>query len=146
MPPFATTRPGHLRVLRGEAPGVIRLPDGREVARLPGFVRWIWDDSFCGAINLRYQPGTEELPAHVSGHVGYAVVPWKRQQGHATRALSLLLPLAHALGRTRLLITCDEDNAASRRVIEANGGIPDGAEPHPERPGTARLRFWIATG
>lgn len=136
---------GHLRVLRGEAPGVIRLPDGREVARLPGLVRWIWDDRFCGAINLRHQPGTEELPAHVSGHVGYAVVAWKQRQGHATRALGLLLPLARALGVHRLLITCDEDNHASRRVIEANGGIPDGTEPHPDLPDGRKLRFWVGT-
>jgi len=137
---------GHLRTLRGEMPGVIRLPDGREVARLPGLVRWIWDDAFCGAINLRHQPGTEELPPHVSGHVGYAVVPWKRRQGHATRALSLLLPIARARGLRRLLITCDEDNHPSLRVIEANGGIPDGAEPHPDRPDVRRLRFLVATG
>ncbi len=140
--------PGHLRVLRGEAPGVIHLPDGREVARLPGLVRWIWDDAFCGAINLRHQPGTEELPAHVTGHVGYAIVPWKQRQGHATRALALLLPIARALGLPRLprlLITCDEDNHPSRRVIETNGGVPDGADPHPDRPGVRRLRFWVAT-
>jgi predicted acetyltransferase len=136
---------GHLRVLRGEAEGAIRLPDGREVPRLPGLVRWIWDDAFCGAINLRYQPGTERLPPHVAGHVGYAVVPWKRRQGHATRALGLLLPIARELGLRRLLITCDEDNEPSRRVIEANGGVPDGTEPHGERPGVRKLRFWVGT-
>lgn len=136
---------GHLRVLRGEMPGMIHLPDGREVARLPGLVRWIWDDAFCGAINLRHQPGTEELPAHVSGHVGYSVVPWKQRLGHATRALALLLPIARVLGLPRLLITCDEDNRASRRVIEANDGVPDGTEPHADRPGIRKLRFWVAT-
>lgn len=135
----------HLHALRGEVPGVIQLPGGREVARLPGLVRWIWDDAFCGAINLRHQPGTEELPEHVSGHVGYAVVPWKQRQGHATRALTLLLPIARSLGLPRLLITCDEDNYPSRRVIEANGGIPDGAEPHAGRPDARKLRFWVAT-
>ncbi len=75
---------------------MIRLPGGGEVPRLPGVVLWIWDGGFCGAINLRYQPGTEELPPHVSGHVGYAVVPWKQRQGHTTRALGLLLPIARA--------------------------------------------------
>lgn len=70
---------------------------------------------------------------------------WKQRQGHATRALGLLLPLARALGVHRLLITCDEDNHASRRVIEANGGIPDGTEPHPDLPGGRKLRFWVGT-
>lgn len=137
--------PAHLRMLRGEASGKIHLPDGREVDRLPGLVRWIWDGTFCGAINLRYQPGTEDLPPHVSGHVGYAVVPWKRRAGHATRALALLLPIARELGLARLLITCDEDNHASRRVIEANGGIPDGTEPAFDRPGVQKLRFRVPT-
>ena len=135
----------HLRVLRGEAPGKLRLPDGREVDRLPGLVRWIWDGTFCGAINLRYQPGVEELPPHVSGHVGYAVVPWRQRQGHATRALALLLPLARERGLRRLLVTCDEDNLASGRVIEANGGLPDGTETNSDRPGVRKLRFWVPT-
>jgi predicted acetyltransferase len=135
----------HLSVLRGETPSSIRLPDGREVVRLPGLVRWIWDDAFCGSINLRYQKGTEDLPPHVSGHVGYAVVPWKRRQRHATRALALLLPIAHGLGLRRLLITCDEDNGPSRRVIEANGGIPDGMEAPGDKPEVRKLRFWVRT-
>ena len=95
---IAEDAPAHLARLRGEIGGVVRLPDGTEVPRLPGVVLWIWDDVFCGAINLRYQPGTEALPPHVSGHVGYAVVPWKQRQGHATRALGLLLPIAQRAG------------------------------------------------
>lgn len=137
---------GHLRVLRGEAPGIIRLPDGREVERLPGFTRWIWDDAFCGTINVRHQPGTEALPPHVSGHVGYAIVPWKRRQGHATRAFALLLPLARALGLPRLLITCDADNDISRRVIETNGGVFAGTAPNAKRPESTKLRFWVYIG
>lgn len=134
-----------LRQLRGEEAGVVRLADGREVPRLPGVVRWMWDGEFCGAINLRYQPGTEELPPHVSGHVGYAVVPWKRSRGYATRALALLLPLAREAGLARVLLTCDADNVASCRVIAANGGIADGDEPNDDRPDVRKLRFWIST-
>ncbi len=140
---IAEDAPAHLARLRGEIGGVIRLPDGEELPRLPGLVMWIWDGAFCGAINLRYQPGTEELPPHVSGHVGYAVVPWKQRQGHATRALGLLLPIARTRGLSRLLITCDEDNLGSRRVIERNGGVPAGTEQYPEQPG--KLLFWLDT-
>jgi predicted acetyltransferase len=103
--------------------GTVRLGDGSEVPRLPGHERWIWDGEFCGRINLRYQAGTEELPPWVSGHIGYAVVPWKRRRGYATEALRQMLPLARAAGLTRVEITCAPDNAASRRVIEANGGV-----------------------
>lgn len=100
----------------------ITLPDGSTVPRLPAYTRWIWDGAFCGAIHFRWQAGTEALPAHVLGHIGYAIVPWKRGQGHATRALGLLLPEARALGLRHVELTTDPDNAPSQRVITANGG------------------------
>src|SRR5436190_15989582 len=68
---------------RAAAGGPLTLLDGTKVARLPGYRRWIWDGDFCGSIGLRWQPGTEDLPPHVLGHVGYAVVPWKRRRGYA---------------------------------------------------------------
>lgn len=102
--------------------GPVTLPDGSVVARLPGLRRWIWDGGFCGVVGLRWQPGTEALPPHCLGHVGYAVVPWKQRQGHATRALAKVLPLARAEGLRWVEITTDPGNRASQRVIEANGG------------------------
>jgi predicted acetyltransferase len=63
----------------------------------------------------------------------------------ATRALGLLLPIVRARGLPRLLVTCDEDNPASRRVIERNGGVPAGMAPHPHRPGIRKLLFWVGT-
>ena len=100
----------------------IGLPDGSTVKRLPGFIRWMWDGGFVGAIGIRWTPGTEALPPHVLGHVGYAVVPWRRGEGHATTALGLLLPLAAETGLRWIDLTTDPDNVASHRVIVANGG------------------------
>ena len=100
----------------------IRLPDGSHVPRLPGFTRWMWDGDLCGSISLRWQPGTSALPAHVLGHVGYGVVPWKRGAGAATRALALLLPQARARKLAYVELTTDPANVASRRVILACGG------------------------
>ncbi len=103
--------------------GPLTLLDGSQVPRLPGFRLWMWDGEFCGSIGMRWQPGTEELPPHCLGHIGYAVVPWKRRRGYATRALAAMLPRARAEGLRYVEITTDENNAASQRVIEANGGV-----------------------
>ncbi len=113
----------------------IELPDGTRVPRLPGFARWIWDGELAGSINLRWQPGSAELPPHVLGHIGYSVVPWKRRQGHATRALGLLLDEARAVGLDRVELTADPDNLASHRVIETNGGVAVGSFPKPAQYG-----------
>jgi len=101
---------------------VVALPDGSTVPRLPGYRRWIWDGEFCGSIGFRWQPGTAELPPTCLGHIGYSIVPWKRRNGYATRALALLLPDAKREGLLYVEITTDADNLASQRVIEANGG------------------------
>jgi predicted acetyltransferase len=102
-------------------PSVV-LPDGSTVQRLPGFRRWIWDGEFCGSIGFRWSPGTSELPPHVLGHIGYAIVPWKRGRGHASLALRLLLPEAWSLGLTHVDITTDPDNIPSQKVVLNNGG------------------------
>ena len=101
----------------------IKLPDGREFQRIPGYKRWMWDGEFCGSISFRWQPNTSELPSHVLGHIGYATVPWKQNQGYATLALKLLLPDAKSRGLEYVDITTDSDNIPSQRVIISNGGI-----------------------
>ena len=103
--------------------GPVTLPDGTTVARLPGYRRWMWDGAFCGSIGFRWQMGTAALPAHVLGHIGYAVVPWKRQRGYATSALGLLLKEIVRHGLPYVELTTDPDNLPSQKVITANGGV-----------------------
>jgi predicted acetyltransferase len=126
-----------------KGPPVI-LPDGRMVPRLPGYSRWMWDGEFCGAIGLRWQPGTTDLPPHCLGHIGYSVVPWKRRRGYATRALQLLLPQASSEGLPFVELVADADNVASQRVIEANGGqLVEAFHESAEDGGAESLRFRI---
>ncbi|MDO9710119.1 GNAT family N-acetyltransferase [Paracraurococcus lichenis] len=125
--------------------GPITLPDGSVKPRLPGFRRWIRDGGFCGAIGMRWQPGTPELPPHVLGHIGYAVVPWRRREGQATRALGLLLAEIAPLGLPWVELTTEPENLASIRVIEANGGrLVERFAKGPEYGGGPGLRFRIA--
>lgn len=107
--------------LRGGRP--VRLPDGSEVPRLPGLRRWMWDEEYCGAISLRWQPGTMDLPPHCLGHIGYAVVPWMRRRGHATAALAQMLDLARLEGLPHVDIVTDLDNVGSQAVVRANAGV-----------------------
>ena len=60
---------------------------------------------------------------HVLGHIGYAVVPWKTGLGYATSALRLMLLRAREEGLAYVEITMEPENLASRRVVEANGGV-----------------------
>ncbi|MDE3080311.1 MAG: GNAT family N-acetyltransferase [Paracoccaceae bacterium] len=99
------------------------LPDGSTVPRLPQITRWITEGAtFLGSISLRWQPGTDALPPHVLGHIGYAVLPAHRGRGHATAALALMLAEAAARGLRRVDLTVEPANRASIRVIEKNGG------------------------
>lgn len=105
------------------------LPDGSTVPRLPGVRRWMWDGEYCGSISVRYQPGSTdqpgnmELPPHCLGHIGYAVVPWKRRRGYATSALAQMLPIAREAGLAWVDLVTDTGNEASAVVVRANGGV-----------------------
>jgi predicted acetyltransferase len=71
-------------------------------------------------------------------HIGYDVQPAHAGRGHATAMLAAALPIAASLRISQALVMCDKTNAASRRVIEANGGCPLDAT---ER----KLRYWVPT-
>ncbi|MER7500818.1 GNAT family N-acetyltransferase [Nonomuraea pusilla] len=81
---------------------------------------WAEGDHMLGRLAIRHRltPTLER----VAGHIGYDVRPTARRQGNATAMLSAALPLAYALGITEALLTCDETNIASRKVIEKHGG------------------------
>jgi predicted acetyltransferase len=126
-----------------EQRGTVKLPDGSEVPKLPSRIGWMWDGAFCGSIGLRWQPGTDALPHYTLGHIGFAVVPWKRGHGYAALALTLMLPHARAAGLGRVEITTEPDNFASRRTIERNGGRLIGGFVNPIYGPEPKLRYVI---
>ncbi|PMH42614.1 GNAT family N-acetyltransferase [Vibrio sp. 10N.286.49.B3] len=84
---------------------------------------WLIDSTGCilGAIRIRHNIDNDFL-ALEAGHIGYDIAPSYRGKGNGKLMLKLALSIALALGIERALLTADEDNFASRGVIEANGG------------------------
>ncbi|MRR29181.1 GNAT family N-acetyltransferase [bacterium] len=94
------------------------LPPGRVAETVFFLVR---DGNYLiGSSRLRHSltPSLE----NEGGHIGYDVRPSQRGKGYATQLLSLVLEEARSLGLSRVLVTCDDVNIASARVIEKNGG------------------------
>ena len=90
--------------------------------RVPASYWWIVDDgAYAGAITLRYRLNDRLLDG--GGHIGYGVRPSARGRGLASWALGQVLDRARASGLDRVLVTCDDDNIASARTIERNGGV-----------------------
>jgi predicted acetyltransferase len=111
--------------------------------RMPESYYWLVEGTeFLGRISYRH----ELTPAlrQFGGHIGYAVRPSQRRKGYATLALRLLLGKLRQSKSppARVMLTCDEDNIASCKVIQANGGeledIID-VQGHPKR----LMRWWI---
>lgn len=95
-----------------------------------------------GRASVRYGL-TEEL-LNYGGHIGYAVAPEFRRRGYATEILRQALILLAHRGVRRALLVCDDDNAGSARVIEANGGVLEDRRRTGD--GTVKRRYWIPSG
>ena len=93
-----------------------------------------------GTCNLRHH--LNDFLRGLGGHIGYAVRPSQRRKDYGRQMLGLALEKARALGIERLLVTCGDDNIASARVIEKNGGKLADKVPSENREVLTR-RYWI---
>lgn len=104
-------------------------------------VFWLIDnDEFIGNLSLRHWL-TEHL-LNVGGHIGYIIAPQYRQQGYGTEILRLGLLEAKKLGINKVLVTCDNTNLASAKIIEKNGGVFEN-EYFFTMTGAYKRRYWI---
>jgi predicted acetyltransferase len=95
------------------------------------------DEEVVGFLALRHRLTAWLLEE--GGHIGYSVRPSRRGEGHAGRALGLAVRRSAELGLDRVLVTCDDDNLASARTIERNGGVYEDTR-------NGKRRYWIETG
>lgn len=97
---------------------------------------WVEDGVYLGRLSIRHR--LNAWLRDFGGHIGYVVRPSARGRGHATAMLAASLPLAARLGIESALVTCDATNVASRKVIEANGGVFESQK-------GVKLRYWLPT-
>ncbi|MBM7662200.1 putative acetyltransferase [Bacillus mesophilus] len=89
---------------------------------VPQTIFWLYiDNKPVGYGKLRHYLN-ENLLQH-GGHIGYVIRPSARRKGYAKILLSELLKEAKKLNIEKVLLTCDESNIGSRKVIEANQGL-----------------------
>ena len=85
---------------------------------------WLVDverDYFIGEIGIRHKLNDALLKR--GGHIGYGVRYSEWNKGYGTRMLKMALEIAKEMNISRVLITCNDDNIASARVMEKNGFV-----------------------
>ena len=111
------------------------LPKGRVQATFLVAVR---DGTIVGRTSIRHT--LNEFLLNYAGHIGYGVRPEFRRQGVATEILRQSLEIIQTLGVIDVLMTCDEDNLGSAKIIEFHGGV---LENRVEFQGVLKRRYWI---
>ena len=96
----------------------IGLPEGR----VPETVYWIMKgDTIVGIGKLRHY--LNDILLKHGGNIGYGIAEDYRGMGIGSKALSLLIEESKKYDQEEILITVDDDNIASCKVVEKNGGI-----------------------
>ena len=82
----------------------------------------IENNRLVGIIDLRHHIDHPILGLW-GGHIGYSVRPSERHKGIAKKMLRLNLENARKIGLEKVLVTCSENNPASRKTILSNLGV-----------------------
>jgi valyl-tRNA synthetase/predicted acetyltransferase/protein-tyrosine-phosphatase len=127
-----------LKIIDDEAHGR-NLREGRAPAKM----YWIEKNGeIVGTGSVRLKLSTPIL-AELGGHIGWGLLKKYRGQGIMTKASGLLIAEARKSGLGDLMITATEDNVASRKIIEKNGGILDKIAETPFRKGVKSAFYTI---
>lgn len=100
-------------------------------------------DKFIGVIHIR----TELTPTllSIAGHIGYGINPKYWKQGYGTELLRLgLIKAKELVKEDKVLVTCDDNNIGSAKVIENNGGVLENKVTNIDEYGeVVTRRYWI---
>ena len=126
-----------------------KIKDNRDQSKLPAHYVPSYDyfavdgDKFIGVIHIRVRL-TEKLLVY-GGHIGYAVNPKYWNMGYGKQILKLgLEKFRKLIEDDKILITCDDDNIGSSKIIEANGGILENVVENQDAGETFMTRrYWI---
>ena len=127
----AEERPNYMHIdlaaLEADFPAYVKSQLTHEPSVLNGVPQTnYWDvdeQGYIGRLSIRHRLNAG-LRVY-GGHIGYDVRPSRRREGHGTRMLALSLLFVRELGIDQVMITCDETNIGSRKIIAANGGVLD---------------------
>ena len=93
-----------------------------------------------GLANIRHELKGKLF--EIGGNVGYAIRPTERRKGYATVLLDLLLDKFRELNIKQALVTCRENNIASKKTMNKFLGKPDALVPSMYE-GIMEYRYWI---
>ena len=97
------------------------LPPGYSMSFLYVYLR---DDEVVGMVDIRPKAMEHFYLNQYGGHIGYSVKPSARNSGIGSRMLKDCLKLCKDIYQLdKVLITCRQDNIASKKIIIKNGGI-----------------------
>lgn len=96
---------------------------------------WLWVDSYPVGIGKLRHALNDQLRKS-GGHIGYSIRPSERGKGYGTLLLAELLKRAADMGLREVMLTCEQNNVTSRKVIEANKGRLNGIE-------DGKCNYWI---
>jgi len=78
---------------------------------------WLIDKKeVVGVVRVRHQE------VECAGHIGYDISPEYRNRGYGFQILKLALEESAKLGIKAVILTCNIENTASRKIIEKNNG------------------------
>ena len=116
----------------------LNLPEGY----VPATMFWLIDNGeFIGRIQIRHE--LSEAMRTRGGHIGYYVRPTKRKMGYGKKMLEMALMEAKKMGFEKVILTCNDDNNGSIRIIEGNGGVLENIVDGEKEGEKRKRRYWI---